>query len=232
VPDARPENHSCLRGSIAELPLAIRALRPSAEPAVVLSSLARCCVRSFSDGCAVELSEGTDPAFRVRYPLPGESADDDDGALSADGIVTTPFDLRSCHGRPAFAGVIVHSWRRRRPTSSDALVARLLVDGAISLVRQQRLAELAAAADERSAQLAIEAITSATIGQATGIVMATCHLTSADALDLLSRTARETGRDLYRVAVTVVSAGGLELPTPVPRLRRLPGPGASTPGPR
>jgi ANTAR domain len=186
----------------------MRDLRPSAEPAVVLSSLARSSVPSFSDWCAVELSEGTEQVFRVSYPLPGEPGDDD-GAPSADQIVTTSFDLRSCHGRPAFAGVVVHCWRLRTPTASDAIIARLLVDGAISLVRHERLAELAAVADDRSARLAIEAMSNWTIGQATGMVMVTQSVTSADAFDMLGRAARQAGREVYDVAVAVVRAGGL-----------------------
>lgn len=61
-----------LRQAVPELGLAMRDLRASAEPTVVLSSLARNCVPSFSDGCAVELSEGVEPTFRVSYPLPGD----------------------------------------------------------------------------------------------------------------------------------------------------------------
>jgi hypothetical protein len=41
----------------------------SEEPAVVLSSLAGSSTPSFSDACAVELSEGTGVPFRVCFPV-------------------------------------------------------------------------------------------------------------------------------------------------------------------
>jgi hypothetical protein len=44
----------------------------SEEPAVVLSSPARSSTPSFSDACAIELSEGTETLFRVCFPMPDE----------------------------------------------------------------------------------------------------------------------------------------------------------------
>ena len=59
--------------------LAVRELRRSVEPDVVLSSMARACVPAFSDGCLVQLSVGVEPLFEVSYPL-----SDDDVALDGD----------------------------------------------------------------------------------------------------------------------------------------------------
>jgi hypothetical protein len=141
----------------------IRGIRPSDEPAVVLSSLARSSNPSFSDACAVELSEGTQPHFRVRFPMP----DDDAPAACPDACappatgktIITPFQAGSGHGYASFAGVIVHSWAEREPTEDDAIIARLLVDLALAIVQRERFAQTAARADDRAANLAFELIT-------------------------------------------------------------------------
>jgi hypothetical protein len=203
---------------VPEVPLAVRDLRRSAEPAVVLSSLARSSVPSFSDGCHVELSEGLEPMFRVSYPLAGDESapeghasydDDSQPAWAAHNVVTTSFEIPSTFGRPSSAGLMIHSWNARIPTASEAIIARLLVDEALALVRHERLAEVAAQADRRSAQLAVETITARTIGEATGIVMATRHLTNSAAVDLLKVASRHSGRTLRDLAYEVVHAGGL-----------------------
>jgi hypothetical protein len=205
----------------------MRDLRRSAEPAVVLSSLARTCVPSFSDGCAVELSEGLDPVFRVSYPLPGDDPAPEGNASGGnrspagpitDKVVTTSFQMPSAFGRPSFAGHVIHSWKLRIPAASGALIARLLVDEALAVVRYERLAEAAAEAETRSAQLALEAMTGRAIGEATGIVMATRHLAKTAAADLLKAASRQSGRTLHEVALEVVHAGAL-----------VHGPGAPTP---
>jgi hypothetical protein len=49
------------------------AITASVEPAVVLSSLARSSNPSFSDACAIELSEGTETLFRVCFPALDEA---------------------------------------------------------------------------------------------------------------------------------------------------------------
>jgi hypothetical protein len=54
--------------SVLEIKEAIGTIVPSDEAAVVLSSLARSSNPSFSDACAIELSEGTEDPFRVWFP--------------------------------------------------------------------------------------------------------------------------------------------------------------------
>ena len=213
-----PATQAVAEHQVPELALAVRDLRRSAEPAVVLSSLARSCVPSFSDSCVVELSEGLDPVFHVSYPLPGDdsasqgkaSLDDEPRAEGTAGkVVTTSFEMPSAFGRPSFAGHVIHSWKLRVPAASDAIIARLLVDEALTVVRYQRLAEVAAEAETRSAQLALEAMTGRTIGEATGIVMATRHLAKTAAVDLLKVAGRQSGRSLHDVALEVVQAGAV-----------------------
>jgi hypothetical protein len=135
--------------------------------------------------------------------------DDSQPAGAAHNVMTTSFELPSAFGRPSCAGLVIHRWNARIPTASEAIIARLLVDEALALVRHERLAEVAAQADRRSAQLAVETITAGTVGEATGIVMATRHLTSSAAVDLLKVASRQSGRALRDVAYEVVHAGAL-----------------------
>ena len=193
--------------------IALADLRRSAEPVVVLSSLARLSVASFSDGCIVEVSEGLEPLFRVAYPLD----DDEPGTRNAatpvgvpqarrspGRIVTTPFTLASEFGRPACAGRVIHSWRLAAPGDCEALIARLLVDHALAMVRYERLAEAAAEADARSARSALEALTARAIGQATGLLMASENLSEAAASRVLQSLSRESERSLGEIALEVV----------------------------
>jgi hypothetical protein len=191
------------------LPLALHDLRRSAEPAVVLSSLARLCVPCFSDGCAVELSEGLDPVFTVSFPPPGE----DLGACDelwhgsdrpAGTTVVTAFDLPSADGYPCFSGHVTHRWTLPPVAAGGAVIARLLVDYALAVIRYERLAERARAAEERSALLAREAMAGQSIGEAIGLVMASRRLSKMAALDLLKDASRQSGRSLHEVSAHVV----------------------------
>jgi ANTAR domain len=176
----------------------------SDEPAVVLSSLARSSNPCFSDACAVELSEGTEPRFRVCFPLPGEEAFPA-GRGPRKTIVTT-FQAGSGHGYQPFAGVVVHSWTDRDPTEADAIIARLLVDLALAIVQRERLAQLVARAEDRAAKLAIDLITSRVEGEATGILMAQHQITPNEAVSLLRQASCTSGRELHEVAAGVVLA--------------------------
>ena len=200
-----------LSGEPGLLTLALRDLRRSAEPAVVLSSLARLSVPCFSDGCELELSEGLDPVFEVSFPLPGEepvqrSRSSRCNEPPAGAAVITAFDMPSDHGRPSFSGHVIHSWTLRVPTAEDAVIARMLVDHALEVVRYERLAEIARTAEDRSAWLAREAMANRSIGEAIGIEMATRHLQRTAAIELLKDASRRSGRSLHEISVDVVRA--------------------------
>jgi hypothetical protein len=200
-----------LSGEPGPLPLALRDLRRSAEPAVVLSSLARLSVPCFSDGCELELSEGLDPVFEVSFPLPGDEPvrrnESSRGSEPPAGTaVITAFDMPSADGRPSFSGHLIHSWTLRVPTAEDAVIARMLVDHALEVVRYERLAEIARAAEDRSARLAREAMAGLSIGEAIGIEMATRHLHRTAAIELLKDASRRSGRSLHEISVDVVRA--------------------------
>jgi hypothetical protein len=208
--------------SLREIEDAIGNIVLSDEPAVVLSSLARSSNPSFSDACALELSEGTAAPFRVCFPMTGEDELLVGGcsaraAASAPPVATksiiTTFQAGSGHGYPSFAGIVVHSWAKRDPTEDDAIMARLLVDRALAIVQHERLAQATARADSRAAKLAIDLITSRIEGEATGILMAKRQITRAKAASLLRQASRTRQQDLHQIAVGVVRAGDLDSPS-------------------
>jgi hypothetical protein len=184
----------------------------SDEPAVVLSSLARASIPSFSHACAIELSEGADALFQVSFPVPDAAFAADPGSVPpvTGGTVTTTFRAGSGHGYPAFAGVVVHQWVDRDPTEDDAIIARLLVDLALAMVQQERLAQSAGRADDRAAKLAIELITSRVEGEAIGILMATHGAAHGEAVGLLRQASWASQRELHEVAADVVRSGDLQ----------------------
>jgi hypothetical protein len=190
-----------------EIEDAVGAITPSDEPAVVLSSLARSSNPSFSDACALELSEGTATPFRVCFPVTDATASAPPVAMKS--IITT-FQAGSGHGYPSFAGMVVHSWAERDPGEDDAIIARLLVDRALAMVQHERLAQAATRADNRAAKLAIDLITSRVEGEATGILMANHQITRAEAASLLRQASRTRQRDLHEIAFAVVRAGDLD----------------------
>jgi hypothetical protein len=205
--------------SAREIEDAVGNIVPSDEPAVVLSSLARSSNPSFSDACAVELSEGTETPFRVCFPMTGEdellaSARSVQATGSAPPVamksIITTFQAGSGHGYPSFAGIVVHSWAERDPSEDDAVIARLLVDRALAIVQHERLARAAARADSRAAKLAIDLITSRIEGEATGILMEKHQITRAKAVSLLRQASQTRQQDLREVAVGVVRAGDLD----------------------
>jgi ANTAR domain len=189
---------------------------PSDEPAVVLSSLARSSNPSFSDACAIELSEGTEPCFRVCFPLPDEEAHPSScgpvraapsAPSTASKTISTAFQASSGHGYQSFAGIVVHSWTERDPTEEDAIIARLLVDLALAIMQRERLAQTAARAEDRAAKLAVEVISSRIEGEATGILMTQHQITRNEAVSLLRQASRTSRRELHEVAAGVVLAG-------------------------
>jgi hypothetical protein len=213
---SRGRDVSAARGrprSAPELEDALREIVRSDEPAVVLSSLARSSNPSFSDACAVELSIGADALFQVSFPMPDDAAFPGvPGSVPpvACKTVTTTFRAGSSHAYPAFAGVVVHQWIDRDPTEDDVIIARLLVDLALAIVQQERLAQSAARADDRAAKLAIELITSRVEGEAIGILMAKHGAAHDQAVSLLRQASWTSQRKLHEVAADVVRSGDLQ----------------------
>lgn len=203
-------------GTASRVPLAEHELRRSTEPFVVLSSLARASVPSFSDICALELSEGLEPVVRASYPADTDSLaawppGPGDPLLGAgDGrVVAASFELPAAFGHASCAGVVVFAWTTGAPDGCRKVLTRMLIDSALAVIRHERLAEAVSDAELRSARLAGDVLTSKSIGEAIGLVRATHQVGASSALGLLKAASRSRDRDLYEVALEVVHAGAL-----------------------
>jgi len=96
-------------------------------------------LRQVRDGLsAVLVVSGDEPGGGGGPPLAGEPP--------AGTAVISAFDLPSADGRPAFSGHVIHCWTVRSPAAEDTVIARMLVDHALEVVRYERLAERARAA--------------------------------------------------------------------------------------
>jgi hypothetical protein len=212
---------TCRAGLISSL----SRLRGSADPVVTFASLPRACVPVFADGCQVELSDGTQPPFRVTHPAgPADGREPDTARpAAADRVLLTPFRAVSRTGCASYAGVITHWWTGRSPSDTDATIADLMVKHLIALVDRERLMAAVARAEARAASLALEAISGRAINLATGIVMRQTGLAPDDAEELLRQSARTAGSSLAQIAASVVRSGALA-GSSAPHGR--PGPGA------
>jgi hypothetical protein len=186
-------------------------LRGSDDPAVTFGRLPGACVPEFADGCEVELSDGAQPAFRVRHPV-GSDADPEPATahnVEPEQVLSTPFTATSAIGYPSYAGVVTHWWASRTPSECDAVIADLMVKHLVSLVDHERLMAAVARAEDRAAGLALQAISGRTVALAIGIVMRANGLAAAEAEDLLRQSAGITGRCLHELAVGVVRSRSL-----------------------
>jgi hypothetical protein len=144
---------------------------------------------------------------------PASSADRPESAkappVGSGQMLATPFRVVSAIGYPSYAGVVTHWWIGRKPSETDAVTADLIVKHLVALVDHERLMAAVARAEDRAANLALEAISSRTISLATGIVMHQNGLAAYDAEDLLRQAARMTSGGLHQVASAVVHSGSL-----------------------
>jgi ANTAR domain len=207
-------------------PALVRALNDvpvSDDPAVTFGGLVRACVPDFADSCAVQLSDATGPPFHATCPdgalAPDGSSPKVDHGSRPDAFLHTPFRVPSRCGYPPYAGVLTFWWTERIPTDSDAVVADLLVKHAIAVVDRERLMAALGQADDRAAQVALDAICGRTINLATGIVMHQRRLSQQAAEELLRRAAQASGGSLYTVAAQVLRAGSFDDPAPVEAVR-------------
>jgi hypothetical protein len=187
------------------------ALRRSDDPVVTFASLPAACVPRFADGCQVELSDGTDPLFRVQCPAGLDQRPDAGpaGPAAEDQVLLTPFQVTSRSGYPPYAGVITYWWTSRASRDSDAIIAELIARHLIAVVDHERLMAAVARAEDQAASLALEAISARTMTMATGIVMHQHGLAPEDAEDLLRKSARSAGTTLAQVAASVVCSTAL-----------------------
>jgi hypothetical protein len=180
-------------------------LRGSDDPIVTFGQLPRACVPHFADGCQIELSDGSGPSLRIT-----SEADLNTAAppASPDRVLVTPFRALSLASSPSYAGVVTYWWTSRTPDDRDAVASELIVARLTALVEHERLLAAVARAEDRAADLALQAITSRTINLAIGVVMHQKGV-EADAAEQLLRETARTGVGLHDVAARVVRSGTL-----------------------
>jgi hypothetical protein len=190
----------------------------SPEPAVVLASLAAVCASAIADECwGTIVQEGVTRPLGTAPPAGAlsESPTPRKLALAGENQLTLSFRQGAWEHYPEFSGTMTWRWHDRdRPTRSDGVIAQLLVDRAIELVRAQRLEVAVAVERDKTANLQVALETNRVIGQAIGILMSAYKLTSQQGFDLLRLTSQHTHRKLREVATEVCDTGTLELPAP------------------
>lgn len=195
---------------------AVRHLAASTEPAVVLASLAALCVPAIADECwGTLLQEGAAQPINIAIPAGAESRTPAAWTtpLTADDQLTLSFAQSAWESYPEFSGSVTWRWQDRdRPTGSDKVIAQLLLDRALELVRAQRLEAALAAERTMSANLQVALVSNREIAQAVGILMSAYKLTSKQGFDLLRTASQHTHRKLREVAAEVCDTGMLDLP--------------------
>src|SRR6185437_6588361 len=183
------------RDSLAVVLGALTELPRSADPAEVLAELARLCVPICSDNCAISTGRA---GHRLRWP-PTES--DLGGPVGID-----PGRLQVRSGEYS----MTWTYRRRRPTDADLLLAQLALDRAVAILEVEQLRVRVEAADELAANLQLALASSREIGMAMGIVMDRYKLSPDQAFELLGRISQRRQRRVREVAAQIAETGAVE----------------------
>ena len=123
-----------------DLPVELRYVVRSVEPAVVFSSLAHVCAQDFSDRCVVDIAESGHVAYRIAYHGPGlDDTETASWAEESERLVRVPFSAAG-HGyrQPGYAGVITHSWRSRCANAVDTAHAEMLTRYCVRAIHEER----------------------------------------------------------------------------------------------
>jgi hypothetical protein len=207
--------------------------RASNDPVELYTGLAATAVPALCDGLRLQFATADGATFDVSYPSGERGAaadlapDAQDGLHGNDGVHVSDGEARTSYftgpgrivvavrsepvaGEPAVAGTVTCTWRDHdRPSEHDVAVAGIVASQAVS---RYRIASLAIALHEqrsRSANLEEALATNREIGQAIGILMATDHLTAAQAFDALRTASQHSHRKLRAIAADVVETGVL-----------------------
>lgn len=206
---------------------ALDGLVPSAEPAVVFTSLARLCVPVLCDAATITVTTADQLAYQAKWPW--NVADPEDSALVREAMagrqvvshnaVLTPILGMSTDGVLDYQGVLALHFSTSRPSPSHSVLARLVVERAVAMIERERLTDIVAAHQAQADNLRLALATNRRIAMAMGIIMTGHKLTSDHAFDLLRRVSQHSHRKLHDIALDVIDTGVLELPaglTPTP----------------
>lgn len=171
-----------------------------------LTNLFTAYVPALCDGLRVELRAGATSVIAT-YPPTSTTAE---LPANSRGDVVIPTSSVPVAGEPEVVGTVTCTWRdSSRPTGTDVVVAHLLAEHALATMRLETLAAVLLAQQERAANLEQALATNREIGQALGILMATEHLTAAQAFDRLRTVSQRSHRKLREIAAAVVQTGML-----------------------
>lgn len=196
---------------LPEVSAALEHLTTSAEPAVVFSSLAELSIRVFSHGCTVDIVEQEQAAYRISYPhtKPHTSAPETPTGPVGSRMIRTTIHTPVVTGYPDYAGAVVHTWRTHHPGPADSAIARLLVDRAVAVVAQERLADRAQRTQGKVAKGQTPLGSNRRVGMAMGILAATQAINAQEAFAMLREESQRTKTTLRDVTERViVTAGG------------------------
>jgi len=184
---------------------------------VVFSGLAELSIGAFSDACTVDIVEEEQAAYRISCPrVVPDVAPVVSRVLGATGAVATR-TVRTrilatpVTGHPHYAGIVVHTWRAHHASPADTTIARLLVERAVAVVPQERLADRPPqrncrgrnrppSVDDAAANLEASLASNGRIGEATGILMALHQVDAETAFAMLRAQSRRNSRTLRDVA--------------------------------
>lgn len=191
-----------------------QSLFPSTEPTVVFAALARWATTEFCHACSLTMSSGSEGVFRITEQGVPEAAaaveQDENATAESDFLASVHFAVAAEYGYPAYSGVIEFSWRGSVSTDSNRVAAAILVDRATACVQSCRLAERAAAADDRSARLLLELHGARMVGQAIGLLMGSKQIGEREAEEFIRRGSYSASSTTAEFAAALVHSAGSE----------------------
>lgn len=218
---------------------ALEVIDQSGEPLAVFSSIARLCVPDFCDAATVTVVGPDGRGHRIEassvrpvtgpVPIPPKLTVTDlgqtswvesarphaEGDSAAASFSEAAGDLR---------GELVLWFRRKRSvddhTVSADLLARLLVDRAVTIVQREQLTAIASAANARADNLEVALASSRDIGMAIGILMERFKLSSEQGFDLIVRISQHDRRKVRDIAHGITETGEVVLPPEVELIAR------------
>ena len=174
---------------------------------MTFSSLASSCVPALADECVVTVVEDGHTPLQLAQPAVSTA---DAGSCA----MTVEVRDEACAGTLGYTARISYRWHQDSVDDADRVIARLLTERAVALIRQQRLSVALEQEFDKSRNLTEALATNRQIGQALGILMATYKLTSQQSFDLLRGVSQHSHRKLRDVADEVCQTGTLTTAPP------------------
>lgn len=197
--------------SAANMASARALLSRSAHPSTVLDSLVAACAVLLGERATATLIEiPADPWASI--------------TSVADGVFLVP--VQEAREQVLRIWPERHAWLQVRyvrvvaaQVQADAAAISLLVDEAVAILRSEALRAELAAQRQRRADLTVRLAGNREIGVAVGILMSAVRCTLDEAVELMRRASRTTGRRMTDIAAEVTLTGTLDQPPQRIRMR-------------